>query len=131
MANAPTIIKAPEEPKTIQGKPAGSVNEWNVSKALDSLKLAYTYQVPIFGGRSVRGGLVIDFLVYKPPLPVPVFVQGTYWHAETGKGKDDRFKIANMDIKTKGQYAPVVEIFETECETIESATSAVVSKIGR
>ena len=54
-----STLKEPEEEiGLIQGQMAGSSLEWRVALALDTLKLNYSYQVPIAGGRLFRGGQV-------------------------------------------------------------------------
>lgn len=117
------------EKLTIQGIQIDSLNEYYVAKALDTLGYQYTYQYEIFGGNNMRGGQVIDFLVHKPPRPIPLFVHGEYWH--TGRhGADDDFKIAMLDSRMKGQFAPSVIIWEHECETFEAALTTVSIKIG-
>lgn len=70
----------------IKGQKAGSKEEYYVSKALDRLGLKYSFQVPVMGGRSVRGGQVLDFLVATPVKKTIVDVRGTYWH--TGARED-------------------------------------------
>jgi hypothetical protein len=116
------------EEMIIKGRSAGSVNEYYVSQALDALGYAYSYQYEVFGGSSVRGGQIIDFLVRKPPRPIPVFVQGTYWHG-TSKGANDTFKLASLNSRMKGQFAPAITIEEQECETYEAALNSVAAKL--
>lgn len=43
----------------------------------------FWYQAPIWGGRHIRGGFVIDFWFMNPP-GLAVNVQGEYWHHEQG-----------------------------------------------
>ena len=99
-------------------------NEYNVAMALDKMEYGYLFQVTYWGGRSVIGGQVLDFLVFLP-APIPVQVYGEYWH--TGQlSSDDRYneiQIANM----VGQY-PVI-LWGSETETVEDATSALKRKV--
>ncbi len=67
----------------VQGQIPSSKEEYWVALALERLGIAFIYQYSISGGRSVRGGQVIDFLAYTVPLPTPIFVQGEYWHGGT------------------------------------------------
>jgi hypothetical protein len=70
-----------DEPLTpVQGRVPGSREEWRVAMALESLGIEYRYQIPLRGGRQVRGGMVLDFLVIRPPEEIPMSVQGRYWH---------------------------------------------------
>lgn len=112
----------------IQGRLAGSKNEWYVSIALDRLGLDYRFQMPIGGGRMFRGGYILDFLVYTAPLPTPLEVLGTYWHGGT---KDDvTFRFANI-ARILGSYArEPVEIWENECMSAEQAYETLSRRIG-
>ena len=51
----------------------------------------FFYQSPLFGGRHIRGGRVIDFYFVNPPN-LAINVQGVYFHQEQGATKiaDDR-----------------------------------------
>lgn len=61
----------------------GSRPEWLVYNAL--LKLGYkdrfTYQSPALGGRQVKGGAIIDFLI--DDLNLAINVTSRYWHYQT------------------------------------------------
>lgn len=95
---ARTVPRQPTEQATlglglIQGRIPGSKEEWWVSRALDRLRRRYRYQVPVMGGRRLRGGQVLDFLIEDPPLDLPLQVMGEYWH----KGQldpNERFNLA-------------------------------------
>lgn len=88
--------KPPEEAiGYIQGQVPDSKQEWWVSKALDRLRLTYTYQYPVNGGRA-RGGYLIDFLVWTTPLATMVEPIGNHWH--TGElGADDKKRQADVE----------------------------------
>lgn len=91
-------IYTPEQPgdeatgETIQGIRIGSKEEWRVAVALSKRNIEYRYQVPIRGGRSVRGGQVIDF-VLQIPFPQPLQVFGEYFHPGE-LNSEERFKLA-------------------------------------
>ena len=79
----------------IQGQVPDSLQEWWVSRALDRLKMSYTYQFPIEGGRK-RGGYLIDFVVDTVPLKTMVEIEGNHWH--TGElGSDDKKRQADVE----------------------------------
>lgn len=78
-----------EEEKTIQGRPAGSTEEWYVSRALEALGYDYSYQVPMFGGNVVRGGTIVDFLVNTAPMYTVIRVMGEYWHSGRQSVEDE------------------------------------------
>ncbi len=74
--------------RTMEGPPygtpplewPGTTAEWAVAWALQQLHVEYEYQVPFDGGRTQRGGGVIDFFV--PDRQLAIRVQGVYWHYE-------------------------------------------------
>lgn len=124
-AAAPTVsvAKFPVERETvglIQGATPASKEEWRVAMALERLKLAYEYQVPVWGGRSVRGGQMLDFLVYDP-FPVPVPVNGEHWH----KGQmdaEEAFLLAVVE-EIYGR-APVI-LWANDLVSIEQAEATI------
>jgi hypothetical protein len=85
-----------EEPiGLIQGQTPDSKEEWWIARALDRLKLSYTYQYPVNGGRA-RGGYMIDFVVHTVPLWTMVEPVGNHWH--TGElGADDKKRQADVE----------------------------------
>jgi hypothetical protein len=85
-----------EEPiGLIQGQTPDSKEEWWIARALDRLKLSYTYQYPVNGGRA-RGGYMIDFVVHTVPLWTMVEPIGNHWH--TGElGADDKKRQADVE----------------------------------
>lgn len=105
---------------TIQGVSAGSVNEWNVAQALDRLKMPYRYQVPIYGGRRMPGGQVVDFLVEIPPKPIPLYVQGQYWHRQANEMADF---IKQIKAGMIPGWADPLLIWEKDCMTVDQAVT--------
>lgn len=103
--------KPPEEAiGQIQGQVPDSKQEWWVSKALDRLRLNYTYQYPVNGGRA-RGGYLIDFLVHTVPLATMVEPVGNHWH--TGElGADDKKRQADVENLMKDiARAPIINLW--------------------
>lgn len=98
----PLLEKLPKENKPeeepiglIQGQVPDSKEEWWISRALDRLKLSYTYQFPVNGG-SARGGYKIDFVVHTVPLATMIEPIGNHWH--TGElGADDKKRQADVE----------------------------------
>jgi hypothetical protein len=113
---------------TIHGEKADSINEYNVAKALDKLKLDYHYQF-YFGMALVRGSQVIDFLVHSHPKPTPLFVHGEYWHKGQYAAEQD-LKQSEINSRMRGTWAEVQIIWENECETEEDALQKVKSIFG-
>lgn len=117
-------VKEEEFVGTIAGKKASSKEEWRIAIALDKVGLSYEYQLPIGGGRSVRGGMVLDFLVYTKPLPTPLLVQGKYWH--TGrKGRFDPFNEARIKSLLGGRSSQPKEVWDYEIPNQSLADSWV------
>lgn len=63
----------------IQGKVPGSIQEVWVAQSLVILREPFQYQVVLYGGKQVRGGQVLDFLLTRFNTPVQVF--GDRWHS--------------------------------------------------
>ena len=93
-------IKDPkdEPPFYIRGIVAGSKEEYWVSLALDAKQksegIGWEYQVPIFGGRQIAGGLVIDFVVYTPGRKTWISPMGAYWHLGIHEDRMDELNAA-------------------------------------
>lgn len=67
-------------------------------------KHPFVYQAQLFGGRSVKGGILPDFFI--PRGGIAMNVQGEYWHsASFNKGKD-----AIQNVMMLGQYVNGVKI---------------------
>lgn len=110
----------------IEGQAAGSVNEWNIYLGL--LRMGHediSYQYPLDGGRTVRGGQMIDFVDWETaPRATAIYVQGERWH--TGRfAYEDNLK---QDRAEKRGFA-VVLIWEHECETPEQAYQTLRKKV--
>ena len=117
------------EELTVRGIVVDSINEKNVALALDKLGFDYAYQYFYRGGSGVRGGQIIDFLVYTVPKFSPLFVHGEYWH--TAKyAQETALKEADLNARMRGTWAEAVIIYEYECETEEDAMKAVREKLG-
>lgn len=121
------MVSKPSEPEIglIQGSMPDSVNEWYVSLALDKLDIRYMFQYSILGGTSVRGGQVIDFLVFSPIGSMPVFVQGSYWH-NYRNDPEQQLKLANARHYFKTE--PVL-LTEAETDSYDHALVAVREKV--
>lgn len=121
-ANVPNVKVKPLELVTldkmvIKGQNAGSKEEYYVSKALDYLQLRYSYQVPVMGGRNVRGGQVLDFLVYTPVRETIVDVRGVYWHTGAREDNLDILRVAR-----KFNYGLVIA-WDYDVQDVAMATS--------
>jgi hypothetical protein len=113
---------------TVLGKKATSY-EWNVAQALDAIGMGYDFQVSYWGGRSLAGGMVLDFLLYTAPLPTPVWVNGDIWHRGQRKTVDD-YQAAQLDYLFKGQLNPPIAWWGVDSSTPEAAMAAVKRDVG-
>lgn len=114
-------------PFYIRGVTAGSKEEMWISKALDRIQKqegwTWEYQVPIYGGRSVAGGLVIDFIVHTPGRDTWISPMGKYWH--TGI-HEDRMDELNAALKKNVNYIA----FFTDEITKETTYPFIKRKMG-
>jgi len=103
-------IEEKEEVGIIQGRRAASLPEWRVAKALWKIKVPFRYQVSFFGGRRLKGGQVVDFVVTQPPTDDLVFVDGEYWHGSASQRERDAFKRLMLQSKLAGRinWPPIV-----------------------
>lgn len=119
------IIESPEKEDPpigfIQGKLPKSVLEWRSYLAFVRLKMSFIYQYPVRGGRSRRGGLVVDFLLLFPPLPRPVFVQGSYWHNVFKNPLEEKTNIDRMMKENKGQFGTPIMALEKDLPNADAA----------
>ncbi len=106
---------------TVHGGHASSY-EVNVARALDTLGYQYIFQYDILGGRRLRGGSVIDFLVFTVPLPTPIFVNGDYWHTDRTQ---EFYQKALVEDALRGQANPVIVLWGRDCSTYAAALSAL------
>ena len=105
-----------------------SSNEKYVADALEKFSLEFTFQMPVGGGRSLVGGLVLDFLVMTVPRPTPVWVHGEHWHQGSQRAKDIK-AMQTVDEYGKGEYAKGIEIWGDESENPDKAARTVRRKI--
>ena len=68
-----------------------SVQESFIYRSLQKYKLQFMYKFSIYGGSLVRGGIIVDFVVWRPLL-TPFEHFGGYWHSGQ-LGVDDRLKL--------------------------------------
>lgn len=125
--------KEQKEPKdtgvyTVRGKSATSY-EYNFALALEKFKLEYLFQVSYWGGRTMRGGMVLDFLVFTDPLRTPVWINGDYWHS--GEQKQlDFLQMALLDAFSQGTLAPGMMFWGKDVATEEDAVATVRKNFG-
>lgn len=115
-----------EEMQLIQGKIPRSLPEWRVAVALWGLGVRFEYQVPIFGGTSVRGGLILDFLLLEP-FPTPLLVHGEYWH-ESELDPIERMNIAKIE---QHYQTKAILVWDWELQDQDMANETIRRKVKR
>lgn len=102
----PEAVARPETPWT-KGNPLeekaqqgviGSLPERILWRWLELQRIPYEAQVAMFGGRRVKGGLVVDFVAYGlAARPVALRIQGEYWHGQKpGEAAQDDAQAVRM-----------------------------------
>ena len=113
----------------IQGQMPNSKEEYYVALALYRLGHSFIYQYQVFGGRAIRGGQVLDFLVTTTvPFSTIIQVFGEYWHSGE-MGSEDRFKLAELEHEFAGQ-AEILVLWARDLPTPEETYTLLREKIG-
>jgi len=119
-----------EQPVFIHGIPTGSKYETYFAKALDKYHWPFEYQVPLFGGRNVMGGTVVDFIVDTTPLPTPVYVQAEYWHAGE-RQEQEKVLDSLIAARLRQKYNMPIRLWSKDVGTQEDADRTVLREFGR
>ena len=120
----------PGDTGLIHGQKAGSKPEWNVAIALVRLGWSFDYQLSYFGGRTIAGGMVLDFLVSTLPDPTPIFVQGEYWHSGA-RQEVDALQLANMRQQFSGRIRNPILLQASDAATAEQAYNTLLGELGK
>jgi len=125
----PNFIKSTQS-SAFMNPPPGFVGEWNsksewfvylglwyvLDEAGDPRQppfdggYRFTYQVPIFGGRSILGGQVIDFIVtLRDGSQVGMYLQSDRWHLQGGAEKESSDLGAMLGATALMRVAPILE----------------------
>jgi hypothetical protein len=102
----------------VQGSEA-TLPEFNTAQALKRLDIEFIFQVPLGGGFSRRGGVVIDFLI-ENPFPIAIEVEGEYWH--TGRRSFDEAFRESMIRHYAGRITEIIHIAAHRLQTVDDAT---------
>lgn len=121
-------MKSPEDaPGLINGRQAGSSYEWNIARGLWTLGWTFEYQVPLFGGRMRRGGVVLDFLLPPHPMQTVINPIGEYWHRNAAA---DQLEDARI-LKKLGKGTRMLRPGTPDCKTYEAALEYLTREVGR
>lgn len=113
----------------IQGKSASDI-EYRVAISLDKFKWEYTFQAGLMGGRQLRGGTVVDFLVKTTPLETPLYIMGEYYHGGV-QAERDKLTMALLSSAYHGMYANPEVLLGQDLQTQEASDQAVLKLFGR
>lgn len=101
--------------KLKQQFPDGTFPELVTYQWLEQHGIRFFYQFAVLGGREIRGGQVLDFVVDRGYDVLVWEVQGQYWHTRPGKVQADvaeRMALLGLNILGK-KVGGVVEIWDT------------------
>jgi hypothetical protein len=90
--------------------------EANVGYALQYLKVDFVPQYSLDGGNAIRGGQIIDYVLYIPPIPIALNCQGKHWHTNQTRLEDELKQAAQR----RHGFLPM-EIWEDDYETVDKA----------
>lgn len=101
--NAAIRTEGPGDPPAGFIGGTNSVSEWYIYWALEKLLgpegQYWTYQSSYLGGRHIRGGAVVDFVVFTPRYNIGLRIQTFYFHLAAGSYKqaDDYTQRTNLE----------------------------------
>jgi len=113
----------------VQGKSASDI-ELRVAISLDKFNWEYQFQVGVMGGRQLRGGQVVDFIVDTKPLPTPLYIYGEYFHGSV-QAERDKLMLALMSSAFHGQYAQPEILWGEQLQTQEESDQQILQIFGR
>ncbi|MFA6271221.1 MAG: hypothetical protein WC657_08535 [Candidatus Paceibacterota bacterium] len=107
----------------VKGLKASSY-EFFFAMALEKFGIEYLFQVWYWGGRTVRGGQVLDFLIFRP-FERPVQIYGEFWH-KGQMASEDKLKLALLEQFFQQE---VLTLWGPDVGTYEDALKTVRNKI--
>ena len=91
-----SLVSKSDTGYSIAGNEEATDIEWRVAVVLERLGLFFIFQYALEGGRTKRGGIVLDFLVLTDPLRTPLDIRGDYYHQPNQRNEDDLFLALAM-----------------------------------
>jgi len=123
-------VAGPENlPLNYQGKPVDSKEEGRVIVALNMMEWGFGFKVAYFGGRSMPGGVEVDFLVYTPVLLTPLRMQSRFWHLIRRDETKDIMDYGKL-LRIPGLATPV-DLWDYQVGSVEQAIRELTVLIGR
>jgi hypothetical protein len=119
-----------EGPWQLQGKPA-SKPEYRVGVILSKLGRRYEFQVSSFGGRLIKGGQMIDFLLEDRPPRTVIDVRGYYHKGAAGEAKDIKRRLQVLAADPYTRYVPIWEEDTIDETILRNKLSVEVGAGGR
>ncbi len=114
----------------VQGQMPDSIQEYWASQALYKYDIPFRFQWEIYSGRSRRGGLIVDFVVWNPIFS-PFLVNGEYWHKGELKGGDKTALIMIADyFKVGVENIPILWV-KKDGQTKQDVFSWVRANVAR
>jgi hypothetical protein len=113
--------------KLKQKFPTGTFPELVVYDWLERHNARFEYQFAVLGGRAIKGGQVLDFVVDRGIDVLVWEIQGLYWHTRPGKIRADeaeRLALLGIEILRK-KVGGVVEIWDTRIMDKHKRSSAL------
>lgn len=99
--------------------PQGTVPELIAMDYLERRRATYGFQVWVIGGRKIKGGQVLDFVVDHGRNVHIWEIQGVYWHQRQDKmAADAAQRLALMGIRIWGKpVGAVIELWDSRLAT--------------
>jgi hypothetical protein len=108
----PGAVEDPLEKRAKQGV-SGSLPERIIWLWLERAGYMFQTQVSLFGGRGIKGGMIIDFYVWNMAAkPVVIRVQGDYWHGYRRPSEMARDDEQTQKLRNYG-YLPI-DLWESD-----------------
>lgn len=128
-ARVPVLQDMSERPPYfVRGIKADSKEEYWCALALEKIREQtgwdWEYQVPVNGGRYIRGGNVVDFVIHTPIRWTMLDPKGRYWH--TGIHEDQN----QMQNVARQKNWRLIEWFTDSTPTKEATLSFLRKELG-
>lgn len=106
-----------------------NIPEYKITIAIETLGYDYWFQKWLWGGSRLRGGVIVDWVVFTP-LPTPLEYDGLHWHEGAASEED---KLQRVRIAQYFRVAEVIVInsLEVDADTPQEEVVRVVrEKLG-